>query len=440
MATRELMLAKKQRSRTRTERGRPGIFSFQSMVYPWNSPIPIVFVEGDSYEMGQQFGAATKAIVKRDVAFNLPTLEKVLDRSKIGKKDYLAGIESAISRYTDPGYLDEINGMAEAAGVDYESLLLVNCNVDILSTLPKPEEHERFFCSMFAAWGGATADGSVIAGHNDDGARIMDQFAVLKVARPKHGYPFVCPQVPGYLAYDCLVNANQFFLCGTAVDDKIKNSEALYDGVPNWAVYRWLGQYSSDVEDGIKRLFSARSMTMKNWCFISRDQGGKVIEATPKHHEYMKYPSKSRDWVGVSTNTVCPGLDPYLAKIAHPSSGDHRCASVRREVKARYGTIDTDSGMEILSSHYDSSRKRNEASEHTPCRHMEFENKFAGTCRTLVATFGPGKRETRIDVSLGNPCYGYWRELELDANFKIVSGYDGKAEGERHLSHLLQSL
>jgi hypothetical protein len=247
--------------------------------------------------------------------------------------------------------------------------------------------------------------------------------------------------VPGYLAYDCLVNANRLFVCGTAVDDRIKDSEAVYDGVPNWAIYRWLGQYSSGVEDGVARLLASKSMTLKNWCFVGKDQGGRVVEATPRRHADMKYPSRSRDWVGVSTCTLCPELDPYLAKVDHPSSGDHRCASVKREVKARYGTIDTGSAMEILSSHYDSSRSRNEASEHTPCRHMEFENRFAGTCRTLVATFGTGEKEgTRIDVSLGNPCNGYWRELELDGGFEIVSGYDEKAEGERHLARLLRSL
>ena len=195
------MLKKNQRPAPRISAGRKsGTFSFDSMVYPWNSPIPVVLVEGDSYEMGRQFGAATKALVKRDIAFNLPALEKVLQLSKIRRRDYLTRAEGAISTFTDSGYLDEINGMAEGAGVPYESLLLVNCNADILSTLPTPEQHQRFFCSMFAAWGGATADGSTIAGHNDDGARIMDQFVVLKIARPKTRVPLRLPpgaRVPG---------------------------------------------------------------------------------------------------------------------------------------------------------------------------------------------------------------------------------------------------
>jgi len=425
-------------SRRRTRGPSSGTFSFRETVYPWNSPIPVVAVEGDYHEMGRQFGAATGAIVKRSVAFNLPTLEKVLERSKVSKRDYLSGVEGAISGLTDRGFLDEVQGTAEGAGVPYDSLLLVNCNVDILSTMPSPEEHGRFFCSMFAAWGAATKDGSVVAGHNDDGARIMDQYAVLKVARPKRGHAFVCPQVPGYLAYDCIVNSSRLFVCGTAVDDRIKNSEAVYDGVPNWAIYRWLGQFSSSVEDGIERLLAAKSMTVKNWCFVGEGEGGSVVEATPKHHARMA-PPRTKDWVGVSTNTLCPELDPYLAKVPHPSSGDHRCASVRREVESRRGGIDVRGGMEILSSHYDSSRDREGASEHTPCRHMEFEDRFAGTCRSIVASFGPGAGETRVNVCLGNPCYGLWRQLELGPRFEVVSGYDGDADDERQLARVLAS-
>lgn len=128
------MAAKEKVSFPRTEKGHSSnVFSFRRIVYPWSSPIPVVLVEGDSYEMGRQFGAATAAIIKRDLAFNLPTLERGLAHSKTKKKDYLVGVESAITKHTDSGYLDEISGMAEAAGVAYDSLLLVNCNVDLLS-------------------------------------------------------------------------------------------------------------------------------------------------------------------------------------------------------------------------------------------------------------------------------------------------------------------
>lgn len=393
--------------------------------------------------MGKQFARQTKSVTRKNIGFNLPLLEKILVKSRIRKKDYVKEVEEAVSKFTSSEYLDEISSIADVAGVPYESVVLLNSNVDILASFPRPESTESFSCSMFAAWGRATSDGSTIAGHNDDGYRIMDQYAVVKVARPRHGLPFVCPQVPGYLGYDCLVNSDKVFVCGTAVDDRMKNSEAMRNGVPNWILYRWIGQYSKNAKDATNRLLASKSMTLKNWCFVSKEDGGTVIEATPKHHAFMKFSSKSRDWIGLSTCTVCPEISRHTKKSEEKTSGVYRKASVMREVSQRYGMIDSDSAKEILSSHYDSMRNRAIASEHTPCRHMEYENKLAGTCRCIIATFNGKNREepaTRIDIALGNPCGGHWRQLYFDERFDLVSGYDQNNKDEQELNRLLVTM
>lgn len=419
-----------------------GFYSLGTIVYPWTSPIPVVFVEGDSSEMGTQFTRATKNLTRKNILFNLPSVERILRKSRIKKREYLTAIEDAITKYTLSEYLDEIQSIAEVAGLPYESVLLVNANVDV-AAMTKAQPEDRFSCSAFAAWGKATNDSLTIAGHNDDGNRVMDQYSVLKIAKPKHGYPFLCPQVPGYLGYDCLVNAKQVFVCGTAVDEKMKQSESIHDGVPNWVMYRWLGQFSSNANDAERRLLASKNMTLKNWCFVSNGQGGRVIEATPKHHATMAYPSKTKDWIGLSTCVVCPELSRYVVRSKGPTSGVHRMASVKREVAKLYGKISPETAVDILSSHYDSSRNRTMASEHTPCRHMEFDGKFAGTCRCIIASFfggSDGKESTRIDISLGNPCNGYWRQLYFDEKFNLKAGYDKTDKFEHELNRTLVAM
>jgi len=413
-------------------------YTLSGIVYPWSSPIPLVFVEGNGSEMGTQFTKATKNLTKKNILFNLPIVERILRRSRIKNSDYVAEIEEGIRKYTTSEFLDEIQSIANITELPYESVVLVNANVDITSmSAGLPED--SFSCSTFAAWGKATRNHIAIAGHNDDGNRVMDQYAVLKIARPKHGHAFMCPQVPGYLAYDCMVNANQVFVCGTAVDNKMKKSEAIREGPPNWALYRWLGQFSSSASDAAQRLISVKSMTLKNWCFVSRE-GGKVVEATPKHYSFMKFPSISGDWYGISTCVVCASIKRHVVQSKEPTSGVHRMASIAREVKNRYGTITPESAIDIMSSHYDSLRKRRMPSEHTPCRHMEFEGKLAGTCRCITASFDGGtdgqETRTRIDVSLGNPCNGYWRRLYFDESFNLKAGYDKDDKFELELSKI----
>jgi hypothetical protein len=354
---------------------RSGVYNFDGRIYPWHCPIPVVSVQGSSTEMGRQFGKATRNIIKRIVAFNVSPLVKLLKECNISKKDHISVTESAVERHTESEYLDELNSTAEAAGVSYEDLLLTNTNIDLLYELPHPESHGPLFCSFFSAWGKATSDGSLVAGHNDDGGRYMDQFQVLKIAKPQHGLAFVTPIVPGYLGYHSIVNSMQTYVCSTGIDDVMKNSQVQMDGVPGWILFRWLGQYSENTDDAVRRLISVPNTTCINWCFASAKQGTKIVEATPKHRAFARFPNSTRDWIVSAGKTLCPSLYPYLSKVKHPTMGDYRYESVKRAVEQRYGRIDSDLGVEILSDHYDSSRGEIGASENTICRHME----YAGT-------------------------------------------------------------
>jgi len=138
---------------------------------------------------------------------------------------------------------------------------------------------------------------------------------------------------------------------------------------------------------------------------------------------------------------VSPEISKYVIKPKNATSGVYRMASVEHEVRSRYGKITSESALDIMSSHYDSMRNRKLSSEHTPCRHMEFEDKFAGTCRCIVASFFGGhrgkKNSTRMDICLGNPCIGYWRQLYFDEKFNLKSGYNKKDRFEHDLGHTL---
>src|SRR5437879_10090545 len=197
--------------------------------------------------MGKQFGKATKGIIGKVVQHNVPILREALSKSKLKDKDYLHNAELAVSNFTESEFLDGINAMAEASSVSYDSLLLTNLNVDILPTVRSRRAGELFSCDFFSAWGGATQTGSVVAGHNDDGGRLMDQFSVLRIARPKHGRPFVTPVTPGYIGYDAIFNDSPFFFCGSALHDRMKDSEMIADAVRGWCSSRGMRQLPGEV-------------------------------------------------------------------------------------------------------------------------------------------------------------------------------------------------
>lgn len=410
------------------------MFEKRSEIYPWRSPIPVVFVEGDNTEMGEEFGKATKNVISKVVKFNVPVLNDILNKSSIKSSDYLETAEQSIIKYTDRGYLDEIKAMAEQASVSYEDLLLTNLNIDIMYTLPTPESHypllpddvkeSPLHCSFFSAFGSATTDGSMVAGHNDDGGRYMDQFLAMKVAKPKKGKPFVSPIVPGYIGYHSVVNTSNTFACSTGISDLMKNDEMDPDGVPSWVLFRWLGQYADSTSDAVKRFTSVPNMTCINWCFTSEKEGTQIVEATPKHHAIADFPSKSNEWTVSAGRTLCPELEPYMVTVKHPVTGDYRYDSVKRAVETRLGAINFDEGINIMSDHFDSTSGLVSASENTVCRHMEYAGTFGGTVRSIVVHFNKEEskrgKTTDIAVSLGNPCNGMWRKLSFDSSMSLI--------------------
>lgn len=412
------------------------IFSSFSEIYPWRSPIPVIFVEGDSTEMGQQFGLATKDVIKRVVRFNLPILNDILNKSNVNASDYIEAAEDSIKEYTEPEYLDEIAAMADASGVSYQDLLLTNLNFGILSSYPTPESHYPLYpetisekpmnCSSFSAFGVTTEKGNLVAGHNDDGARFMDQFLALKVAKPRKGRNFVSPVVPGYIGYHSVVNSSHSFLCATGIADVMRNEELNAKGVPTWFLFRWLGQFSEGREDAVRRFLSVPNKAIvSNWCFSSVNQGTTVLNATPKHHAVTDFPDDTKEWTATAGKLLSPELEPYILKVRHPNEGDYRHASVERAVKSRLGKINLQSGIEILSDHYDYSTNSVSASENTVCRHMEYGGGFGGTVRSMVVEFtNPSSNSetvTEVAVSLGNPCNGIWRKLSFDERMNMMN-------------------
>lgn len=410
-------------------------FSSFSEIYPWRSAIPVIFVEGDNSEMGEQFGAAAKEIIQRVVKFNIPVLSKMLSDSNVKASDYITASQDAIVKYTGSDMVDELASMAEAAGVSFEELFLTNLNFNILSSFPTPESHYPLYpqtiaekpinCSSFSAYDSATESGNMVVGHNDDGNRFMDQFLVLKVAKPNKGKNFVSPVVPGYIGYHSVVNSSRVFLCATGIADIMKNDELNSNAVPTWFLFRWMGQFSENKEDALSRFKSVpNNAIVSNWCFSSVNQGTTIVDSTPKHQAVAEYPDKSKKWTVTAGKLLTPELEPYVVRVKHPNEGDFRHAAVERAVRSKLGKINLRTGVEILSDHYDFSTNSVSASENTVCRHMEYGGAFGGTVRSMVVEFVDkstnDRQTTEVAVSLGNPCNSIWRKLSFDDKMLMI--------------------
>ena len=130
-----------------------------------NKRVPIVYVGGSHYEMGRQIGTDRKEAVQEMLGTYRRYFEQEGERIQIADWDeailharkYLPFAEESV-----PQYVEELQGIAEGAGIDFNDLLVLNC----IEAITEDALHTG--CTSLAAAPEVTADGSLLVGHNED--------------------------------------------------------------------------------------------------------------------------------------------------------------------------------------------------------------------------------------------------------------------------------
>jgi predicted choloylglycine hydrolase len=157
----------------------------------------VVHVWGSPREMGLQQGRALRAEIHDG-------LQRYM-RDKVEKDwGYPVGYQrqcaASMAKHVPPEYVEEMRGIAEGAGVPYETVLLLHTHADMVHfghewgqvTDGRQRKKESLLCSNFVAFGPATVGGKVYHGRNLDwttGTGIQKN-AVLLIAEPTGGIPY----------------------------------------------------------------------------------------------------------------------------------------------------------------------------------------------------------------------------------------------------------
>lgn len=194
-------------------------------------PPPIVYVQGTHYEMGWQIGQDRRAVIQAMLATYRRHFEAEAERLRIRSwreatlhaRKYLPFAEESV-----PHYVEELQGMADGAELDFNDLLVLNC----MEALTEDALHRG--CTSLAAAPEVTADGRLLVGHNEDWLPDDFETVYLVHARPA--------DEPAYLAitYGGLLPNIGFNACGIA---------QCCDSV-----------YPNDARIGVPRIFVSRAV------------------------------------------------------------------------------------------------------------------------------------------------------------------------------------
>lgn len=192
-------------------------------------PLPLIQVYGSHLQMGCQIGEACREQVRHSIANAHALLEEAYEQlqltwegAQIQARKYIPFAEE---RY--PQYVEELKGIAQGAGVAFDDVSVVNA----MEAVTMDALHLTK-CTSMAVNQERTADGSVLACHNEDWLPEDEPDVFIISARPDDAPPFLA------MTYGALLPNIGINACGIAqCCDSVYPSDSRI-GIPRVVVSR----------------------------------------------------------------------------------------------------------------------------------------------------------------------------------------------------------
>ena len=227
----------------------------------------VLHVKGSPYEMGFQHGALLKDDIKELVRFLFDVKAKELKIEVAGMKvqpdakAIIAIIARSQRKYVPPRFFEELQGVADGAGMTVEEITVANF-------IP-----EMFHCSGFAISGSATKDGTLYHGRILDYGcdwRLQDH-AILTVAEPDGKIPFVNVTYSGFIGSVTGMNAKH-----VSIGEMGGAGRGHWAGVPMSFLVRMALEEADDLDEAIA-IFRDNPRTCEYYYVIADGKSGKAV-------------------------------------------------------------------------------------------------------------------------------------------------------------------
>ncbi|MEU9794437.1 C45 family peptidase [Streptomyces sparsogenes] len=366
-----------------------------------NSSLPVVEISGTPSQRGRQYGEAVAPQLEAALGYYA---EAFGFSSGLTWRQVTARAARWLEPVRDyaPDLLEEMQGIADGAGLDLLDILALNARGEVIYddsfTRMREEEDAAEGCTSFAAYGEASGDGHVWAGQNWDWrAGVADTVVMLRVVQPPR--PTVVMQVEagqvgrqGANSAGIALNANGL---GGRFDDTV--------GLPQTVIRRRVLDQSS-ITDALDVLFRTRAHIASNALLTCREGFAVDVETTPARHGWT-YPN---DGLLVHGNHYQAGVPAALAADYRPLSPDSLVRVPRAEEglrKLREATGPDESRKLIkqaLSDHlgYPDSLCTHSDPRQPPVKHWET---LVSSCVDLTAG--------DYHVTAGTPCDREYQHL-----------------------------
>lgn len=356
------------------------------------TPPPLIEIAGTHREMGCQIGEAMRPQIQNsianahvliDAAYN--DLELSWQGAQIQSRKYLPFAEE---RY--PQYVDEMRGIAEGANVAFDDIVVLN----VMEAVTTDALHLTR-CTSMAVNEQCTADGHILAAHNEDWIPEDENDTFVISAKPDKEPPFLAMTYGGLLPN---VGFNAYGIC------------QLIDSV-----------YPGDSRVGIPRLVVARAVLSSKR--ISGAIGRTLVQHRAAGYNHLIIHESGEIYsieVSARSFEILYGHDGYMVHTNHYI--DPKMKNIEKDPE------------ELLSSrvrYFRASRLLHQSQQHTikslqaiQKDHVNIPNSI---CNHNIEGLDPLDREKTINamvvdltmremhIAWGNPCENAYHTYHLNA-------------------------
>ncbi|MFZ2053233.1 MAG: C45 family peptidase [Candidatus Aminicenantales bacterium] len=337
--------------------------------------VPVIHVKGSHYEVGYQIGTQLKNNLLQEVA----EMKADPDWKKVRAE---AELFLAYSRKYLPEYVAEAQGAADAAGLGLEDLFPSLCE-------ELWDENYRFTkgCSDLIASNDVTADGSVLAAHNNDTSPSTQELVTI-IHYQVNGEPEIVAVGYGGLGISVGYNSAGISLTGNQVD-----SNDMRIGVPRLLLVRKILAARTIGQAIDAAILKERA---SNYNQVITDRNGEIYSIEGSATDYA--PLYSTEGYLVHTNHY---LAPWMRKFEFDPHGI-TSSIVRynrgvRLLKNNQGRISVDLLKQFLSDHVNHPG--------SICRH----GTYVKTTFSVIINLTSGT----MLLARGNPCEVKYNEYKL---------------------------
>jgi isopenicillin-N N-acyltransferase-like protein len=362
---------------------------------------PHVRVEGGPRDRGRQYGAqaadrvATSIGAYRDVFGEYAGWDWMRVREEASR--YRAPISALF-----PDHLEEIEGIAEGAGVDATDVLSINVRTEVMFAAKArraAEAHRPVAeCTAFAVIPDASADGHTLVGQNWDWLLHCFDTVVVLEARQERGPDFVTVVEAGLLAKTGMNSSG----IGLVTNALATDADVGEPGIPYHVMLRAILD-AETLSDAFTALQAGRRSSSANYLLAHRDGVAVDVEGAPGDFArlYLLFPD---DGVLLHTNHFrSPRLDLKDVSLWAMPDSPFRLERVRSAVEAARPKLSLETFREALADHANFPS--------AVCCHPDTRMPLLDRGAT-VASVLMDLDERRMWVADGHPCTTPYRELD----------------------------